>query len=64
MSRLSAAARAALPRSEYVFPDRAPAHGSYPIPDRKHAVAALLLSRGKPEEGAVRVAVRRKFGIG
>lgn len=64
MAKLSAAQRRALPRSEYVFPDKAPGPGSYPIPDHSHAVAALLLSRGKPEEGAVHAAVRRKFGIG
>lgn len=64
MATLSAAERRALPKSEYVFPAKAPGSGSYPIPDRKHAVAALLLSKGKPEEKAVRAAVKRKFGIG
>lgn len=64
MARLSAAQRRALPRGDFVFPDKAPGPGSYPIEDHKHAVAALLLSRGKPEEAAVHAAVRRKFGIG
>lgn len=64
MARLSAADRRALPRLDYVFPAKAPGPGSYPIPDHKHAVAALMLSHGKPEEAAVHAAVRRKFGIG
>lgn len=64
MARLSMSARKALPRSEYVFPARAPGHGSYPIPDRGHAVAALRFAAGKPEEAAVRSAVCKKFGIG
>lgn len=64
MARLSMAQRRAIPRSEYVFPDRAPEHGSYPIPDRGHAVAALRFAAGKPEEAAVRRAVCKKFGIG
>ena len=64
MARLSAAARKGLPSSAYVFPAKAPGSGSYPIPDRGHAVAALRFAAGKPEEGAVRAAVCRKFGIG
>lgn len=64
MARLSMGARRALSRSDYVFPDRAPGHGSYPIPDRGHAVAALRFSAGKPEEGAVRRAVCSRYGIG
>lgn len=64
MSRLSAADRRGLSRSAFVFPDRAPGPGSYPIPDRAHGVAALRFSAGKPEEETVRRAVCRKFGIG
>lgn len=63
MARLSMAARSALPRSAYVFPDRAPGHGSYPIPDRGHAVAALRFAAGTADEGAVRKAVCAKFGM-
>lgn len=64
MARLSMDARRALPSSSYVFPSRAPGHGSYPIPDRGHAVAALRFAAGTADEGAVRSAVCRKFGIG
>jgi hypothetical protein len=61
---LSTAQRAALPRSEFVFPDRAPGHGAYPIPDRAHAIAALRFSAGTADASAVRKAVKAKFGIG
>ena len=64
MARLSAAERRSLPESTFVFPDKAPGSGSYPIPDRAHAVDALARASGKPEEAAVRRAVCRKFGIG
>lgn len=64
MAKLDMAQRRALPSDQFVFPGRGPGPGSYPIPDRAHAVAALRFSAGKPEEAAVRAAVRRKFGIG
>lgn len=64
MARLTAAQRRGLPASAYVFPDKAPGPGSYPIPDRAHAVIAIKDSTGKPENAAVRAAVKRKFGIG
>lgn len=67
MARLSMAQRRALPPGAFVFQGRAPGPGSYPIPDRAHAVAALRLvaMHGSPAEQArVRAAVRRRFGIG
>lgn len=64
MAKLSAAQRKSLPSSAYVFPAKAPGSGSYPIPDRGHAIAALRFAAGKPEEAAVRRAVCSKFGIG
>jgi hypothetical protein len=62
--KLSGSQRAALPASAFVFPDKAPGSGSYPIPDRAHAVDALARAAGKPEEAAVRRAVCAKFGLG
>lgn len=64
MAKLSSGQRAALPSSAFVFPAKAPGSGSYPIPDRAHAVDALSRASGKPEEAAVRRAVCRKFNIG
>lgn len=40
MARLTAAARAALPKSDFAVPSKAPGPGSYPIPDAGHAQAA------------------------
>lgn len=64
MAKLSAAQRRGLPASAFVFPDRAPGPGSYPIPDRGHAVIAIRDATGTVDEAAVRRAVKRKFGIG
>ena len=50
--------------SDFVFPERAPGHGSYPIKDRGHAQAALEFSKGTADEAAVRRAVCKKFGFG
>ncbi|MDE2098596.1 MAG: hypothetical protein KGL39_15180 [Patescibacteria group bacterium] len=64
MARLTMAQRRGLPASAYVFPERAPGPGSYPIPNRAHAVIAIKDSTGTKDEVAVRRAVKRKFGIG
>lgn len=61
---LSMSQRRALPPSAFVFPSRAPGHGSYPIPDRAHASIAIKDATGSADEAAVRRAVCRKFGIG
>ncbi len=61
MSKLTTAQRDALPASAFVFP----AKREYPIHDLNHARDALARSSGKPEEGAVRSAVERKYpGLG
>lgn len=54
--------RKSLDSSQFVFPDKAPGPGSYPISDRKRGANALSRSEGKPEEAAVKRAVCRKFG--
>lgn len=64
MSRLTMAQRRAMSPSDFVFPDRAPGPGSYPIKDRAHAAAALRFSEGTKDEAAVRRAVKKKFGMG
>lgn len=71
--RLTAKERRAIPRKDFALPGRGEGpegkgSGSYPIPDKSHARAALsMVSRhGSSEEKAkVRSAVHRKFpGIG
>jgi hypothetical protein len=64
MARLSTRARKALPRSAFAVPGKAPASGSYPIPDASHARNALarVSQHGSPTEKAkVRAAVARKY---
>jgi hypothetical protein len=57
--------RRALGPEDYVFPEKAPGPGSYPIPDRGHAEAALRdCAKDGPEVCArVREVVGRRFGI-
>lgn len=57
LSKLSAAARKALPASAFVFPSKR----AYPIHDRAHARNALARSAGKPEHAVVLAAVRRRY---
>jgi len=57
--------RRALGPEDYVYPEKAPGPGSYPIPDRGHAEAALSDCRQDGEQTCadVRAAIRRKFGV-
>jgi hypothetical protein len=54
MAKLNAAARRAVPKSEFGVPSKAPASGSYPMPDRSHAVNAMARASGKPVEAQIR----------
>lgn len=65
MSKLDAAQRNMLAKSDFAVPSRAPGSGSYPINDASHARNALSRASGKPVQGQVDAAVHRKFpGIG
>ena len=44
MAPLSKSQRAALPKSAFAVPSKAPGPGSYPIPDKKHAAVAKGLA--------------------
>lgn len=63
MPDLSMEDRRKLPKSDYVFPDKAPYHGSYPIPDITHARLALGYSHRLPPDKAkkVREKIYKKF---
>lgn len=50
-----------LSKSSFVFPDKAPGSGSYPIHDRAHAANALARSAGKPEAAAVKRKVCSRY---
>ena len=61
-AKLSAADRRALPKSAFVFPDKAPGgSGSYPIHDENHAVNALSRASGKPEAAEVERKVHARY---
>jgi hypothetical protein len=50
-----------LPSADFVFPDKAPGPGSYPIDTRERGSNALSRSSGKPEEAAVRRKVCARY---
>ncbi len=57
MAKLTTAARNALPPTAFVFPKQR----RYPIHNISHARNALARASGKPEEAAVRAAVKRRY---
>lgn len=61
MAVLNAAARRALPKADFAVPAKAPGSGSYPLPNRAHAINALARSSGKPVAAVVRRKVAAKF---
>jgi hypothetical protein len=64
MARLTAAQRAALPKSDFAVPSRAPGPGSYPIPNAAHAAVAKgrATQFGTPAvKAAVKSKVAQKF---
>ena len=56
MAMLTAKTRNAIPGKDFAGPDR-----SYPIEDKSHARNALARASGKPVEGRVKAAVKRKY---
>lgn len=67
MSNLNSAQRKALPKADFAVPSKAGTPqgkaqgGSYPIPDKAHAVNALARSSGKPVAAQVKAKVAKKF---
>ena len=61
MAKLTAAARRAVPKSRFGVPGKAPKSGSYPMPDRSHAVNAMARASGKPVEAQVRAKAHRLY---
>ena len=55
---MTMARRKALPKSRFVFPEKAPGHGSFPLGSEKQARSAL--SRGAAKGPAVEKKVRAK----
>jgi len=64
MAKLLMAVRKRLGKKQFAIPGKRPGPGSYPIPDRSHAINALarVSQHGTPTEKArIRGAVKRKF---
>lgn len=59
------AKRRTLSKEDFAIPEKAPEHGSYPIPDEAHVHAALMdCHNGEPGDcDRVREAVHRKYGV-
>ena len=51
MAKLSAADRRAIPKRQFGIPSKAPASGSYPMPDRSHAANAKARARQQLNRG-------------
>lgn len=67
MAKLNTATRKSLPTTDFAVKSNATTPkgkatgGSYPIPDASHARNALARAAGKPVEGQVKAAVKKKF---
>lgn len=61
LAELTTKARSKLKKGDFVFPDKAPGSGSYPIPDKEHGGQALARAAGKPEYAAVKGAVCKRY---
>ena len=66
MAKLSMAARKSLPKKDFGKPSAAPGSGSYPMPDRKHAILAKAFAamHHDPDEAAIDAKANRKLGLG
>lgn len=64
MARLTAAQRKALPKSDFAVPSKAPGPGSYPMPDKAHARAALSrMGNATPaQRKTIKAKANRKLG--
>lgn len=61
MAVLTTNARKQLGAAQFAVPAKAPATGSYPIPDPAHAENALARSSDKAVAATVKTAVKKKF---
>jgi hypothetical protein len=65
MAKLTASARRHIPKGKFGVPSKAPKSGSYPMPDRSHAVNAMARASGKAVEAKVRAKAHRLYpGLG
>lgn len=65
MAKLTMAERKALPKSDFAVPSKAPGPGSFPMPDKKHAIVAKGLAGMHHESvSAVDKKAKQKFPSG
>lgn len=57
MAKLSSSKRSALPSSDFAGPNR-----SFPVNDKKHARAAIMLSKYAPDPSAIKAKAERVLG--
>ncbi len=64
MARLTSKQRRALPKSAFAVPSKAPGPGSFPIPDKAHAIAAKRLEHNAPpgQRPAIEAKANKKLG--
>lgn len=63
MAKLTPTARSKLSKKHFGVPEKAPGPGSYPMPDKEHAVVAegLAAMHGSAEESRIRAKAHRLF---
>ena len=61
VAKLTANARKHISKGKFGVPSKAPASGSYPMPDRSHAVNAMARASGKPVEAQVRAKAHQLY---
>jgi hypothetical protein len=65
VAKLTAKARKNISKAKFGVPSKAPGSGSYPMPDRSHAVNAMARASGKAVEAKVRAKAHALFpGLG
>lgn len=64
MARLTMAQRRKLPRSAFAVPSKAPGPGSFPIPDKKHAIAAEREVHNAAPGNRARILAKAKRKLG
>ncbi len=61
MAKLTTADRKKISPSKFGVPSKAPGSGSYPMPDKAHAINAEARASGKPEEKQVRAKAHQLY---
>lgn len=64
MARLTAAQRKKLPKSDFAVPSKAPGPGSFPIPDKAHAIAAKRLEHNAPKSQQKTITAKANAKLG